>query len=265
MIASLVLMFSTNALAKEYTFGVVPQQSSKKLARLWTPVLQKINSDTGLSIKFATAKDIPTFEKRLAEGRYDFAYMNPYHFTVFNDSPGYVALAHQKDKRIKGIIVVRNDSTLTSLQDLNGQTLAFPSPAAFSATILPSANLILQDVEFQPKYVSSHDSVYLAVARGLLPAGGGIVRTFNNTDPEVRESLRILWTSEGYTPHAFAAHPDVPDHDRFVLATALSELYDSEEGVELMNKLNIGAIQLAEDSDWNDVRALQITELSSDE
>jgi len=102
--------FSTTAIAKEYTFGIVPQQSAKKLARVWTPILQHLSQETGMKIKFSTAKDIPTFEKRLAEGEYDFAYMNPYHFTVFNEQPGYKAMAHQSDKRIKGIVVVRKDS-----------------------------------------------------------------------------------------------------------------------------------------------------------
>ena len=36
------------------------------------------------------------------------------------------------------------------------------------------------------------------------------MRTFNNTSPEYRDKLRVLWKTDGYTPHAFAAHPRVP-------------------------------------------------------
>ena len=103
---TLSMFLSSELLAKEYVFGIVPQQSSKKLARLWTPILQKLSEDTGITLKFATAKDIPTFEQRMADGQYDIAYMNPYHFTVFNESPGYIALAHQSDKRIKGLSLI---------------------------------------------------------------------------------------------------------------------------------------------------------------
>lgn len=247
--------------AQEYTFGIVPQQSSKKLARLWGPILKKISEDTGLTIKFATAKDIPTFEKRLAAGDYDFSYMNPYHFTVFNKSPGYVALARQRNKKIKGIIVVKKDSDLEALMDLEGMTLAFPSPAAFAATLLSQAELNKLDVEFTPKYVSSHDSVYLSVARGLLPAGGGIVRTFNNIDPAIRKQLRIFWTSDGFTPHAFAAHPDVSLENRELVAGALAELETTNTGLDLLKSLNFKGMQSAEDKDWDDVRKLQITAL----
>lgn len=247
--------------AKEYTFGIVPQQSSKKLARLWGPVLKQLSDDSGFTLKFSTAKDIPTFEKRLADGEYDFAYMNPYHFTVYNKSPGYTALAHQRNKEIKGIVVVKKDSKLTGLEGLENKTLAFPSPAAFAATILSQAQLNKLNIDFNSKYVSSHDSVYLAVARGLLPAGGGIVRTFNNTDPVVRDKLRILWKSDGFTPHAFAAHPDVPDEVQQKVANAILGLETTERGMELLSTLNFKGIQPAENKDWDDVRELQITAL----
>ena len=74
--------------AETLTFGVVPQQSASKLARLWTPILEQVSREVGVRIEFRTAKDIPTFEQRLASGEYDFAYMNPYHFTVFNVTCG---------------------------------------------------------------------------------------------------------------------------------------------------------------------------------
>ena len=84
--------------------------------------------------------------------------------------------------------------------------MAFPAPTAFAATILTQADLAANQVSFTPSYVSSHDSVYRSVAKGIYPAGGGVVRTFNNVAEEVRKQLRILWITKGYTPHAIAIH-----------------------------------------------------------
>ncbi len=259
MVLLLSLLVTGKLQAREYTFGIVPQQSSAKLARLWGPILQKLSADTGLSLKLVTAKNIPTFEKRLAEGKYDFAYMNPYHFTVFSKAPGYVALGHQKNKSIRGILVVRKDSPFESLADLGNSTVAFPSPAAFAASILTQAQLNGTSVPFKPRYVSSHDSVYLAVARGLATAGGGVVRTLNNTDPAIRDQLRIFWKTPKYTPHAFAAHPDVNLDDRRKLQKAMIALDQSEEGRKLLRSINFDGIETAQDSYWDDVRALNIT------
>ncbi|MFT6103003.1 MAG: phosphonate transport system substrate-binding protein, partial [Candidatus Endobugula sp.] len=111
---------------KNYSFGVVPQQSAQRLANLWGPVFAYVSKETGVKLQFKTAKNIPEFEKRLMAGDYDFAYMNPYHFTIFNQNPGYRAVAVRKGQPIKGIIVVRKDSAIQSLEELEGQTLAFP-------------------------------------------------------------------------------------------------------------------------------------------
>ncbi|ENV5995771.1 PhnD/SsuA/transferrin family substrate-binding protein [Vibrio parahaemolyticus] len=120
-------------------FGVVPQQSATKLVQQWQPLLQRWGELAGVEIKFATARDIPTFEARLMAGEYDIAYMNPYHFTLVNQTPGYTALARAKNKRITGIIVARKGQSVT-LDDLQEETIAFPAPRAFAASIITQSD-----------------------------------------------------------------------------------------------------------------------------
>ena len=240
------------------TFGVVPQQSASKLARMWTPLLEYLSTQTGQRMQFSTAPDIPEFERRLAKGDYDLAYMNPYHYTTFHRSPGYQAFAKQKNKHLKGIIVVRADSPHQDLQEFADQTLAFPAPAAFAASIVTRARFSSLEIPITPKYVSSHDSVYRAVAKGIYPAGGGVVRTLNGLEPEIREQLRILWTSDPYTPHALAAHPGVPADTVAAILAAMQQLDDTEQGRQLLKGVNFKGIAAAKDTDWDDIRALNI-------
>jgi len=246
------------AVNEVYTFGIVPQQSASKMAKLWTPLLNYINQQTDLDLKFKTAKDIPTFEQHLSEGKYDFAYMNPYHFTVFNQNPGYQAVAKARDKKIKGILVVRKDSPIQSIQELNNMTLAFPAPAAFAATILPRSELSGMGNTYDAKYVSSHDSVYRSVAKGLYPAGGGVMRTFNNLSPDIRDQLKVLWTTDGFTPHAIASHPDIPTEILLLIRSALVAMDKSEQGQKLLKNIKIKGFETAKNEDWDDVRALRI-------
>lgn len=263
-IGSIAIVMNTSPVnaADTLTFGVVPQQSASTLARLWTPIAQRLGEKTGLDIRFATAPDIPEFERRLARGEYDVAYMNPYHFVVFNEKPGYRALAHASDKRIRGIIVTRKDNPIAELQSLDGQRLAFPAPAAFAASILTRAKLASLSIAFEPVYVSSHDSVYRAVAQGLFPAGGGVMRTFRNVDPAIRDQLRVLWTTDGYTPHAIAAHPKLDDVTRMRLTEALVGLAQDETGRILLHAIGLKGFVAANDAAWDDVRSLELKLLS---
>ncbi len=263
LIIALLLPAQILSAAEMLSFGVVPQQSASKLAKLWTPVLSYLSEHSGLEIQFKTAPDIPTFEKRLAAGEYDFAYMNPYHYVVFHEAPGYRAMAKARDKKIKGIMVVRQDSDITRLTELDNSKLAFPAPAAFAASILPRSELTARGIEFEPNYVSSHDSVYLAVSKGLYPAGGGVLRTFRNTKTDVRDQLRILWTTSGYTPHAIAAHPSVEAGKFEKIQQALLSMEQSDIGQTLLQGLKIKGFEDAIDSDWNDIRDLNINLIST--
>ncbi|RJX75210.1 phosphate/phosphite/phosphonate ABC transporter substrate-binding protein [Vibrio sinensis] len=253
------LFFTFNVMAKqELTFGVVPQQSAAKLAKQWQPLLDSWGRLAGVDIKFATARDIPTFEKRLAAGEYDMAYMNPYHFTLVNHTPGYTALARAKDKRITGILVARKDWD-GDLKDLQNQIIAFPAPRAFGATIINQSELSQNGVDFDAKYVGSHDSVYLSVARGLYPAGGGVGRTFNSFNDETKKDLKIIYRTEAYTPHAFAVFNQVDTQTKDALRDAVVKLNQDPQAKQSFDMLKIKGLQMAKDSDWNDIVQLGIS------
>ena len=252
------LSFSTLLQAKSYSFGIVPQQSASKLASLWVPILSNISKETGHKIIFKTAKNIPEFERNLAAGVYDFAYMNPYHYTVFHESSKYNAIAKAKDKRIKGIIVIKKGSSFKHLEDLKNSTIAFPSPGAFAASMLTQSEFKNRGIPITPKYVSSHDSVYRNVAQGRLNAGGGVMRTLKNMEQDIRDQLKILWISDGYTPHAIAAHERVPDKHKLLVQEALASFASSNSNTRLLSRIKLKGFEKASNENWNDVRGLQI-------
>lgn len=240
-----------------YTFGIVPQQSASRLAEIWIPILEAWGEAAGLELTFATAKDIPTFEACLSVGAYDFSYMNPYHYTVFHELSGYEAFAHQKDKELRGLIVTRRDSGISDLKELDQSRVAFPSPAAFGASVIPRAEMKAMGVDFEALYVKSHDSVYRAVSSGLVQAGGGVLRTFRTIDDDLRSTLKLVYQTEGYTPHAFAAHPGVDDAVVTSLLMAMTDALTAETG--LLSSLGMVGIEVASDAEWDDVRALDLT------
>lgn len=254
---------SVQAAEKVYTFGVVPQQAASEMAETWLPFLAWVSAKSGVALRFVTAPDIPAFEARLAKGEYDLAYMNPYHYTVFHKKSGYEALAKEKDRKIKGILVVRKDSPVKDIKELSGATLVFPAPAAFAASILPRVALRREGVSFTTKFVSSHDSVYLNVARGLYPAGGGIVRTFEMLDEPVRRDLRVLWSTPSYTPHAIAGNSKLPGDVARKLQDTFAGMAEDAGGQKLLKLIGFKGIEIAQDADWNDIRQLNITELDS--
>jgi len=237
--------------------GIVPQQSASRLATIWGPVARHLGERIGIDVVFRTTKDIPTFEACLRDGVFDIAYMNPYHYVAFSERSNYRALAHQADKKLRGLMVVAAGSPVHRIGDLDGSMIAFPSPGAFGASVVLRAELLRKGIAFDAEYVRSHDSVYRAVAAGLADAGGGVARTFRSTDPLVRDELRVIYMSEPYTPHAIATSPDVSDDTRAILSKALLDL--SEDAPELLEALGMTGFVAASDGNWDDVRALDLS------
>lgn len=244
------------------TFGIVPQQPAAVIKINWQPLADKLSKLVGSTILVKTATTIPEFEERVAAGHYDISYMNPYHYTVFKEKPGYTAFARQKDKRIKGILVVRKDSKTKTLEECAGLKAAFPSPAAFAASLLTRAKFKQLGVPIETHYVNSHDSVYAAVAAGIHAVGGGVKRTFAATPENVRSQLRVLWTTPGFTPHAFAYHPRVPKDLVARLQTAVAQIVDQPHDATAFDKIKFKGLMPAVDTDWNDIRALGLKELA---
>ena len=98
---------------------------------------------------------------------------------VFHTDSDYRAIGRQSDHKLRGVMVARKDSGIEELADLQDAVIAFPSPAAFGASVIPRAELRNAGISFTPRYGRSHDSVYQAVAKGLILAGGGVTRTWN--------------------------------------------------------------------------------------
>ena len=232
LLAALSCCFALSIQAKEYTLGVVPQQSPVKIFKSWKPITRYLSKATGFKVSLKTEKSIKEFEKVLYSGDYDIAYMNPYHFTIANDRQGYRAVVRAA-KNIKGIIVMKKDQSdlKTLITDAKTKFL-FPSPNAFAATLLIKYELLAKfGVDLSKsdniKYVNSHDSVYKGVARGIGEIGGGIQRTFNSFKSGVdKSSVTEVYQTAAYPSHPIAINQTMDDEDREKIVQALLVMPD---------------------------------------
>ncbi|MBT2969175.1 MAG: phosphate/phosphite/phosphonate ABC transporter substrate-binding protein [Candidatus Thiodiazotropha sp. (ex Ctena orbiculata)] len=221
-----------------YTFGVVPKFEQRKLFKIWRPILDELEMRTGFSFELVGSPKIPVFEKKYMEGEYDFAYMNPYHILKANDSQGYLPLVRDGGRVLKGILVVRKDNPIKSVQDLSGKQIAFPAPNALGASLLMRADLAqLHHIKAIPLYVQTHSSVYLHVVMGMAEAGGGVASTLASQKPEIRDRLRILYETRPMSPHPVSVHPRVPNEDQEKVRHAFLELAQTEKGAALLSKI----------------------------
>jgi phosphonate transport system substrate-binding protein len=204
--------FGKSALAsdKTYTVAVVPQFSSNKIYADWTPLLAKLEVVTGLHFQLIVYNDFSRFEKEFESGIPDLIFFNPYHMTVAKKMQGYRPLLRDAEN-LSGILVVQKDSPISQLADLNGKTIAFPSPNALGASLYMRALLAEKfHLKINPVYVNGHQNVYRHVIHGEASAGGGVARTLASEDASVQNQLKIIFSTPEIASHPLAAHPRIP-------------------------------------------------------
>lgn len=236
---SLILTVANNLARADdsYTFAVVPQFEQRKLFGIWKPIVDELAKRSGLQLRLVATLTVPEFERELAQGHFDFSYANPYHILRESKRQGYIPLVRDAVP-LEGILVVAKESPIRSVTELDGKTLAIPSPNALGASLLIRADLEnIYHVRMMPLNVKTHSSVYLNVATGAADAGGGVQKTLEEQDPGIRTALRVLYTTRSMPSHPVSAHPRVPKPAREALRKALLEMAATPAGRALLAEI----------------------------
>jgi len=258
IIVGLMLFFQVGVsqllAAESYSFAVVPQFEQRKLFAIWKPVVDELEKRTGLELKLVATLTVPEYERELSKGSFDFLYANPYHIMREAGRQKYIPLVRD-GVPLHGILVVRKDSALRNLNELEGKTLAMPSPNALGASLLLRADLErLYHVKMNMLYVKTHSSVYLHVANGLVEAGGGVEKTLEEQDQPIRDALRVLYTTREMPSHPISAHPRVPKEAREKVRKALLDMAATSAGQALLAEIPIKHIVPAAIEDYLTMR-----------
>lgn len=225
--------------SKALTVTVVPQLTLSATYAKWSPLLEQVGRLSGQCFDLEIPQTIPAFEKLLFKGVPDFAFVNPYHEVMAKKRQGYIPILIDGRSKLTGILVVRVDSPIQSIQDLQGKEVAFPAPNSFAASLLIRAELAKKGIQIYPKYLKTHAGGYRAVAIGDLVASGGVNNTLLREEQSLRERLRVLYETSGYAPHPFVANPRVPSSIRRSVTTAFISLSKEAFGEKLLEDVQM--------------------------
>jgi phosphonate transport system substrate-binding protein len=234
----IVSLFSNTAFAAEclgdqqsknvLTFEVVPQFPPSQIFSTWGPLLDKVGKKSGLCFELIVPKDIPEFESDFSNGRPDFIYANPYHFLVALKKQKYNPLLAESKNLLSGLVVEKASNPETPLKSLNGKRVAFPAPNAFGASLLVRGEFAKKGIAIQPVFVKTHGNVYRSVIAGDTAAGGGLRSTLDSEPKEIQDQLKVIYTTQKFTPHPIATKPTISENLRKVFLQSFINCADDE-------------------------------------
>lgn len=247
--------------ATEYIIAIHPLHNPKRLFEVYQPLVELINDlSAGFTLKFEASRDYGAFEKKLYSRKFHLALPNP-HQTIEAERYGYRVVAKMgDDERFRGIIVVRKDSGITSVADLDGQALSFPARTAVAATMMPKFFLHQNGLDLgraDVRYVGSQESAIMNVFLGKTVAAGTWPppwELFVQRRPELAAQLVVRWQTSPLVNNGVVVRDDVPFAHSQAVIRALLDLHLHERGRAILRGMDLSRFEAADSGTYDPVR-----------
>jgi phosphonate transport system substrate-binding protein len=191
--------------------GVAQSEKATVMYRKMTPVLEALQDSTEKTLGRPVDIELKIFRtyeegiEALAAGEIDFVRFGPASYVLTKRRQATVQLLAMEqengEKRFKGVIAVRKQSSIQTLADLKGKRFAFGDVNSTIGRYLVQAELVKAGLHASDlasfKYLPRHDAVAHAVDIGDFDAGSLRIGAFEKANE--KDTLRVLWTFENVT------------------------------------------------------------------
>ena len=224
--------------------GLFPNLSPVALVRLYAPLRNDLSARLQAPVRFYTAANFRAYLEALTRGRYDIAVAPPELAWYAVDKCGYVPLARYT-AQIRGILVVRKDGPVRSIEDLRGARIAFPDPLALVTQAIRHAlagDGLSSGTDYQVVMAQSHNNAALMVMRGQATAAGIGLIPLRSLPHEVADELRVIYTTPPPSTQYIVIKACVPAPLRQRVLGALQSFAASPEGRAFLARGGLGDI-----------------------
>ncbi|ACV67397.1 phosphonate ABC transporter, periplasmic phosphonate-binding protein [Desulfohalobium retbaense DSM 5692] len=200
--------------------ALLPLYSPITLDKMFAPLAEYLTQETGREFRLVIPRDFEEFVSIVSNGEVDFAYQNPYVYLLLGQRGKLQSLVttispepETSREEFRGVILVRKDSAISSLEDLKGKDIMIVSRRSaggyrFQKILLRQHGIDIAR-EARLEEGKKHEEVVLSVYRGEADAGFVREAALQVAKDIVDTSdLRVLATTEYYPNWPFAAYTE---------------------------------------------------------
>ena len=206
---------------RDLTFGFTPVLGEAEMRAEFEPLMTYLSQAIGRPVKLYIAKDYGDLRTQMESGAVDIGSFSPFAY-VDATRGGKIRIIAQSildgAATYRGLIVVRSDSGLRSVKDLEGKRFAFVDAKSASGYVYPRAMLVERGVNperyfKETLFAGGHDKVISAVLDRRVDAGAiydgalGVARakgmpvgeltTLSSTDPIPHDAVAVRGGLDG--------------------------------------------------------------------
>jgi len=264
--ATLLISIDAFAVVK---MGVFPRRSPEETKAAFKPLADKLSKDLGEEVQLVVPNSFKEFWKAVKKNQFDLVHYNQYHYIRSHREQGYrVIVANEEfgQKQLSGIIAVRKDSGINSLEDLRGKMIVFGgSKKAMGSYIAPTAILkqagLIEGRDYLVNFASTPPGAVVGLMTDVGSAvgvGDSAVEAIRNTDPTPVDAskLKTIATSEPFTHLPWAVNSNVSEEKAKKIQSIMTNLGNSEEGKKILVSAKVTGFYAVTDKDFVKVREM---------
>ena len=260
--------------SEKLTIGVFPRRNTVITVKMFSPMIQHIEAETGIKLQLETAKNFAEFWRRVKQNRYDIVHFNQLHY-VLSTKFGYEAFAKNEEfgsSSIAPAIVVRKDGGIDTIADLKNKTVMFGGGKLALVSYIGNRMLMMENgIEADDSkvvFARNPPNATMAVYLGQADAAG--VGNMGLEIPSIRKKINtdeLKYLAIGHTfPHLpWAFSKKVTKQSKQKIKDSFFALGSSKVGTKLLKKAGLTRILSANDKEYSQIRVfynrfLELTE-----
>jgi phosphonate transport system substrate-binding protein len=261
LIAAFILLEISSVGAADthkYTFAVPPLMPMITTHANWSPFVERLGRETGLEFELKVYETMDQFEEDIARGTPDFVFLHSVQVVAAKSAQGYIPIV-RNSKMVSGSIVVRKDSPIMSVQDLEGKTMAYVGEKNLCRALLDHELRTELQISVKGVYAITASNVLKYVILSKADAGGALDVSFDKLPPELLAQVRVIHSTKKIAPHALIVHPRVPAKVRNSAAEAVLRIASDSGSRPLMTAIPIDSPVRADyDRDYKQLERMNI-------
>lgn len=249
---------------KTVYFGVIPRDNPRIMYEKYQPLLDYLSTKTPYAYELMLKKNYEETVTALGSGDMDIALLGP--LTYLEAHAKYGAVSILKPKGIDGastyrsVIIKKKESSIKSLSELKGKSVAFASTKSTSGNLMPRYLLANSGIHLSDlgKYANFdyHDSVVKAVLKGQYTAGA--VRD-STARKYMKLGIETIAQSETIPTGPLVAGPGTPyaiiENIKKALLALNPQNADSQKILNRLDEDYKNGFKETSDKDYEDIRS----------
>jgi phosphonate transport system substrate-binding protein len=265
----------------EIKFGIISTESQANQKPVWEPFIKEMEKQIGIPVKPFYVTQYSGVIEAMATGDVQLAWYGGKSYieaakksnaevfaqTVNADgTKGYVShLIANKDSKVaaEAKALGENKGDEYVIKNSKNLTFAFNDPNSTSGYLVPSFYVFAKN-GVNPKeafkrliFSGSHEATALAVANNQVDVATNnseSLARLEETNPEGRKKIEVIWTSELIPSDPIAYRKDLPEE----VKKKIQDFFYNYKDEQVLKPLGWKEFISAEDKTWNTIRELEI-------